>query len=70
MSSSAKVGDKEESTTPLITNENGVIASNQTISLTEALKQSTKLAVASVSSMLFHPMYSIVNNIVLGHYEN
>ena len=67
MSSSNKLVDKE---IPLLENENGVMVNNQTISFTEALKQSTRIAVFSVAAMLFHPMYSIVNNIVLGHFED
>jgi len=40
---------------------------NETISFSEALKKSSGIAVFVVLGTLFHPMYSIVNNIVLGH---
>ena len=41
--------------------------SYETMPFCDALKQSTKMAVLIVIGTLFHPMYSITNNIVLGH---
>ena len=41
--------------------------SYDTLPFGEALLKSTKLAVFVVIGTFFHPVYSIVNNIVLGH---
>lgn len=44
--------------------------SEETMPFGEALKSSSKLAVFVVIGTFFHPIYSITNNIVLGHSEN
>jgi len=55
----------EESTTPA-GHKNKEI-SNDTLSFCDALKESTKMAAFIVIGTFFHPVYSITNNIVLGH---
>ena len=42
----------------------------ETLPFGVALTESTKLAILVVLGTLFHPMYSIVNNIVLGHADD
>ena len=44
-----------------------IVLNEETDSFMDALKASSKIAAPVVFGTLFHPMYSIVNNIVLGH---
>ena len=44
--------------------------SNVTVSFKEAVVTSSKMAFFFVIGTFFHPIYSIVNNIVLGHSGN
>ena len=67
--------DKEGQERPLLDNEqqtegrsDGLLEiSDEVIPFGQALKDSSNLAVFIVLGTLFHPMYSITNNIVLGH---
>ena len=67
--------DKEGQERPLLDNEqqtegrsDGPLEiSDEVIPFGQALKDSSNLAVFIVLGTLFHPMYSITNNIVLGH---
>ena len=58
----------KDSQEPLIgQQEEEVVLSDETISFSTALKESSKLAILQVMGTMFHPIYSIVNNVVLGH---
>ena len=58
----------KDSQEPLIgQEEEEVVLSDETISFGTALKESSKLAILQVMGTMFHPIYSIVNNVVLGH---
>jgi len=48
-------------------NEVDVVISEETEPFWEALKRSSKIAAPVVIGTLWHPVYSIVNNVVLGH---
>ena len=46
------------------------LISDETIPFCQALKDSSKLAILNVIGAMFHPIYSIVNNVVLGHADD
>ena len=48
-------------------NEIDVVISDETVPFCDAVKSSSKMAFFIVLGNFFHPVYSIVNNIVLGH---
>ena len=47
-----------------------MVISNETIPFCDALKESSGIAFFAVLGTFFHPFYSIINNIVLGHAED
>ena len=81
MTDSTKVTaeDKETQERPLLDNEqqtegtsgnDALVISDEVVPFGQALSESSKMAVFIVLGTLFHPFYSITNNIVLGHSED
>ena len=69
---SAQIKDiKEKASESLLKESNTPSEANtisyETMPFCDALKESTKMAVLIVIGSFFHPVYSITNNIVLGH---
>ena len=50
--------------------QKSLVISDETVSFYDALKESTGIALFAVVGTFFHPFYSIINNIVLGHAED